>query len=223
MRPLQNLHLLKKDMEEKGWIIDSFRFPFNNVNYIVLVILYEPGEQKKQFALVKLDFLHPENFKNHLLVPTNAVGLMAEAMVLRKFFRIKEYEKLGDALRYLTNQIGSCIPTKVCNTKSDPEQKAMIYSLSCSDSEDPEKIYCYAVRRNPKVLDKKTGELIQRKRTPYNDNKTRLRRESLYQLLGNEDTISFCYSNDPKLDYPDEVIMDNWVKNKEKEQALQLI
>ena len=62
MGPLQNLRSLRDDMREKGWIIDSFRFPFNGVNYIVLVILYLPGEEKG-YALLKLDFLHPDNFK----------------------------------------------------------------------------------------------------------------------------------------------------------------
>ena len=57
-------------MRKKGWTIDSFRFPFNGVNYIVLVILYLPGEKKDQYALVKLDFLHPKDFKYHLVNDT---------------------------------------------------------------------------------------------------------------------------------------------------------
>lgn len=46
-------------MRKKGWTIDSFRFPFKGVNYIVLVILYSPEEKVDKYALVKLDFLHP--------------------------------------------------------------------------------------------------------------------------------------------------------------------
>ena len=46
-------------------------------------------------------------------------------------------------------------------------------------------------------------------------------RPSLYERLGIDDTLSFCYSGDPKMDYPDEVIIDNWLKNKEKELDLQ--
>lgn len=49
MLPLQNLRALRDDMRKKGWTIDSFRFPFNGVNYIVLVILYLPGEKKDQY------------------------------------------------------------------------------------------------------------------------------------------------------------------------------
>ena len=59
------------------------------------------------------------------------------------------------------------------------------------------------------------------KRSAYNDRKTKALRYSLYQKLGKDDTISFCYSDDPKMDYPDEVIIDNWLKKKEKELNLQ--
>lgn len=221
MGPLQNLRSLRDDMRKKGWTIDSFRFPFNGVNYIVLVILYLPGEEKG-YALLKLDFLHPENFKYHLLVPANSNGLIRGAMDLRIFFKIPpDYEHLGDALRTLTRQLGYCTPTKVNTEKSQAEKKAIVYELSDGDSEDAEKLYCFAVKRNPVLIDKETNEPRQLKRSAYNDRKTKILRSSLYQRLGIDDTLSFCYSNDPEMDYPDEVILDNWLKNKEKELNLQ--
>lgn len=208
-------------MRKKGWTIDSFRFPFNGVNYIVLVILYLPGEEKG-YALLKLDFLHPENFKYHLLVPANSNGLICGAMDLRIFFKIPpDYEHLGDALRTLTKQLGYCTPTKVNTAKSQTEKKAIVYELSDGNSEDAEKLYCFAVKRNPVFIDKETNESRQLKRSAYNDRKTQILRPSLYERLGIDDTLSFCYSNDPEMDYPDEVIIDNWLKNKEKELNLQ--
>ena len=57
-RPLQNLHSLKADMEQKGWVIDSFKFRFKKIDYIVLVILFGPEDRKEQYALVQLDFLN---------------------------------------------------------------------------------------------------------------------------------------------------------------------
>ena len=221
MGPLHNLRSLRDDMRKKGWTIDSFRFPFNGVNYIVLVILYLPGEEKG-YALLKLDFLHPDNFKYHLLVPANSKRLICGAMDLRIFFKIPpDYEHLGDALRTLTKQLGYCTPTKVNTAKSQAEKKAIVYELSDGDSEDAEKLYCFAVKRNPVLIDKETNEPRQLKRSAYNDRKTRILRASLYQRLGIDDTLSFCYSNDPEMDYPDEVIIDNWLKKKEKELNLQ--
>ena len=223
MGPLQNLRSLRDDMRKKGWTIDSFRFPFNGVNYIVLVILYLPGEEKG-YALLKLDFLHPEDFKYHLLVPANSNGLICGAMDLRIFFKIPpDYEHLGDALRTLTKQLGYCTPTKVNMVKSQTEKQAIVYELSDRNSEDAEKMYCFAVKRNPVLIDKETNVPRQLKRSAYNDRKTRILRASLYQRLGIDDTLSFCYSNDPKMDYSDEVILDNWLKNKEKELNLQPI
>lgn len=208
-------------MRKKGWTIDSFRFPFKGVNYIVLVILYLTGEEKG-YALVKLDFLHPEDFKYHLLVPANSNGLICGAMDLRIFFKIPpDYEHLGDALRTLTRELGYCTPTKVNTAKSQTEKQAIVYELSDGNSEDAEKLYCFAVKRNPVLIDKQTNEPRQPKRSAYNDRKTQILRPSLYERLGIDDTLSFCYSGDPKMDYPDEVIIDNWLKNKEKELDLQ--
>lgn len=223
MWPLQNLRALRDDMRRKDWKIDSFRFPFNGVNYIVLVILYLPGEKKDQYALVKLDFLYPENFKRHLPVPANSIRLFVADHVLRDFFRLPEREFPGNAILTLIRQLGYCTPTKVNTTKPQTEKKAIIYKLSDGNSEDAEKLYCFAVKRNPVLIDKETRKPRQLKRSVYNDRKTKILRSSLYQKLGKDDTISFCYCNDPKMDYPDEVIIDNWLKKKEKEQVLQLV
>ena len=209
-------------MQRKGWTIDSFRFPFKEVNYIVLVILYSPEEKVDKHALVKLDFLHPDNFKHHLLVPANSNGLICGAMDLRIFFRIPpDYEHLGDALRTLTRELGYCTPTKVNTAKSQTEKQAIVYDLSDGNSEDAEKLYCFAVKRNPVLIDKETNDPRQSKRSAYNDRKTKFLRPTRYEKLGKDDTLSFCYSNDPEMNYSDEIIIDNWVKNKERELKLQ--
>ena len=201
-------------MRKKGWIIDSFRFPFNEVNYIVLVILYSP-EEEKGYALVKLDFLLPDNFKHHLFVPANSNGLICGAMDLRIFFRIPpDYEHLGDALRTLTRELGYCTPTKVNTAKSQTEKKAITHQMIQTGCEEPDKIYCYTVKRNPIFIDAKTGEKKQAKRTPENDSKTRMLRRTLYERLGKDSSISFCYSDDPAMSRTDEEILSNWTSRK---------
>ena len=217
MRPLQNLHALKADMEKKGWVIDSFKFRFKKTDYIVLIILFAPGEPKEEFALVQLDFLNAKSFDNHLLVSANAGGLMIGAEELRMFFGIRYKPNLGEILQQFAEELGYHIPEKVSDSKSKIEKQAIVHTLSKKDNEDTNKLYCYAVKRNPVVIDKVTGVRRQLKRSVYNDNKTRLLRGPLYKKLGKDPTISFCYSDDPEKDYRDEVIIDNWIKNKAKD------
>ena len=118
---------------------------------------------------------------------------------------------------WIRKQLGYCYPAKVNTAKSETEKKTIIYELGDRNSDDAEKLYCFAVKRNPVLWDRETYELRQLKRSAYNDRKTQILRPSLYEKLGKDDTLSFCYSNDPEMNYPDEVILDNWLRNKEKE------
>ena len=216
MRPLENLHALKADMEKNGWVIDSFKFYFKKVDYIVLVILYVPDEPRPQYALLQLDFLDAKNFQRHLLVPANAQKLMTDAKIIREFFDIKYEENLGEILLQFSRLLGKFIPDRVNTQKSQTEKEAMVYTLSKKDSDDPSRIYCYAVKRNPTVKDTLTGIVRQQRRSPYNDNKTRVLRRTLYNRLGGDDTLSFCYSDDPSKNRTDEEIISSWAsKNVE--------
>ncbi len=220
MGPLYNLKLLKADMEKKGWVIDSFRFPYKGISYIVLVILFKSDESKGKYDLLKLDFLHPDNFKFHLLVPANAGGLQTDAMTLRLFFHIEYDDKnLGDILQQFTMQFGYFIPQSVSTSKTKPEKQAMVCSLSNQDNEEPNKIYCYAVKRNPVAVDRKTNVPRQLMRSNYNDNKARLLRPSLYKKLGSDKTISFCFTDDAGKDYSDEMIVGNWINRQQSAEA----
>lgn len=213
-RPLQNLHLLKADMEKKGWMIDSFKFRYKKINYIVLVILFSPDEIKEKYALVQLDFLNAANFNHHLLVSANAGGIMLSAEELRRFFGIHYAENLGDILQQFTELLGFHIPEKVSASKSKIERQAIAHKITQTGCEEPDKIYCYTVKRNPVIIDPKTGETKQSKRTPENDRKTRILRRTLYERLGKDDSISFCYSDDPAMSRTDEEILANWTSRK---------
>ncbi|HFD3534744.1 TPA: DUF6037 family protein, partial [Enterococcus faecium] len=52
------------------------------------------------------------------------------------------------------------------------------------------------------------------KRSPFNDNKTRLYRPSLYERLGSDTNLSFRYSMNPDDEETDEGIIAKWTKNK---------
>ena len=76
-------------------------------------------------------------------------------------------------------------------------------------SENPNKIYCYKVKRNSKRAD---GTL--RERSVYNDNKTRILRPELYEVLGIDKNLSFCYYENPEDEKSDTEIILNWTKRK---------
>ena len=218
-RPLQNLHLLKADMEKKGWMIDSFKFRYKKISYIVLAILFGPDEPRDKYALVQLDFLNSANFKHHLLVSANAGGIMLSAEELRRFFGIRYSENLGDILQQFTELLGFHVPEKVSTSKSKIDKQAIAYKMSQTGCEEPDKIYCYTVKRNPVIIDAKTGEKKQAKRTKENDSKTRMLRKTLYDRLGKDESISFCYSDDPAMSRTDEEIISNWTARKTENES----
>ena len=80
------------------------------------------------------------------------------------------------------------------------EKNAMIYSLSRSDSEDPDKIYCNKVRRNP------SGG----KRSEFNSDKTKLLRKSLYEYFISDENVSFCYYKEKSMENDDATILRNF-------------
>lgn len=216
MKPLSNLKKLKFDMELNGWIIESFNFHFKEINYIVLVVLYTKDESKPKYAIAKLVFYKQNTLHETLSCPANSNGLMLSAKELREFFSISYSENLGDILHQFAVTLGNFIPCSVKSKHSKQEKELMVSSLSRMDKEDESKIYCYAVKRNPIKINSLTGESKQCLRSEYNDNKTRLLRQTLYEKLGLDNTISFCYSADSSLDYNDNVIISNWNKNKAK-------
>lgn len=206
-----NLKLLKQDMKSKGWIIDSFDFRYKQQDYIVLVKLFERNEKTPKYALLKLVFLNENDFSKKLSVYANAKMLLIEAKTLREFFGIEYSSNLGNILSQFAKIFSEFIPTEVIENKKELQKEAMWNSLSESESEDPRKKYCFSVRRNPVKENGDPG-----KRSPFNDNKTRMSRPKLYKLLGDDPTLSFRYSMKSEEEETDEKIVANWKENKSK-------
>ncbi len=119
---------------------------------------------------------------------------------MREYFGIEWAENLGSILRQFNEHFAQFIPDKVDLSKSNLFKTAMNKSLSESDSEDPNKIYCYCVRRNP---DNGT-------RSIFNDNKSRLLRPKLYEKFKGDNTVSFCYSPNSEREKSDTEIIRNF-------------
>ena len=201
--PLSNLKELRDNMEEKGWTICSFLFKYKGIEYIVLVKRFVGIEKKKdQYALVKLHFMKSNDLSDDLQVEANIRGLIIKARVLREYFGIEYQKNLGNILKQFAERLGNEIPKDVPKYFSDIETTAMVRSLSKSDSEDPNKIYCNKVRRNP------SGG----RRSEFNADKTKLLRPELFKYFSNEPNISFCYYSDPSLENDDTTILRNFAQ-----------
>ena len=200
---LSNLKLLNDDMKNKGWIITSFTFRYKTVNYIVLVKRFLSEEKKgNKYSLVKLEFMKENDLVDSLLVEANSKQIFVDAKIFREYFGIAYVPNLGDIFKQFYGIFGKSIPSIIKIVNTDFEKSAMVKSLSISDSEDPTKIYCTNVRRNPE------GQ----KRSVFNSDKTKILRPRLYEYFKDEESISFCYSNDECKNNDDATILKNFSK-----------
>lgn len=200
---LENLKLLRDNMIQNDWIIACFVFYYKKIEYTVLVRRFvETMKKKNKYALVELHFIKSNNFSKELIVEANGSGLLIAPKTLREYFGIEYGENLGDILKQFSENLNKFIPTKIPLKYPSEQRNLMAYSLSKSDSENPNKVFCYKVRRNPK------GQ----KRTAFNSEKTKLLRIDLYKEFYDDKSISFCYSEDKNMEKSTSEILNNFAK-----------
>ena len=198
---LSKLKQLKEDMEKNEWTITSFLFTYKSIKYIVLVRRFIGNVKKRNpYALVILDFFKANDLSCKFSAEANSKMILIDAKALREYFGIEYSENLGDILMQFSKHFGESIPISVSNQFSELQIGLMIKSLSKSDSEDPNKVFCYKVRRNPK------GQM----RSLFNADKTKILRLSLFNYFQEDKSISFCYSTDKNDENDDATILYNF-------------
>ena len=202
---LKNLKQLKEDMVSKRWTVCSFLFRYKNIDYIVLVKRFVGSEQRiSKYALVRLHFMDAQDLARDYEVEASSASLLIrDVKEFRLYFKIEYSQNLGDIIRQFTENLSQCIPLHMSENLTDIERQAIVRSLSISDSEDPNKIYCKNIRRNPE------GQ----HRSDFNSDKTRLLRPFLFKNFFNDLSVSFCYSIDPNDEKTDAEILYNFSKN----------
>lgn len=192
--PLDNFKSLKDDIIKHGWCMTLFEFKYNNDTYFAEVKPYLDNTQKpNKYALVSLLFLRKSNLNDTFSTWANSSTIgFKNIQSFREYFHIKYRENMGDIVKQFIQYFGKLIPINI--NLNSTEKMVLIQRLNISDSENPNKIYCIGLRRNPILND------IQNRRTKYNDQKAKMLRPELYKTLflnGNDDTISFCFSTNP--------------------------
>lgn len=188
--PLTSLIAIRKEMIDRGWVIACFPFTYARNDYYVLVKRYT--EERPDMALVELCFSDCADPDRMLCAPANSKGINTDAKTLREYFKIQWAPNVGELLRQFTQQLGQAMPNHLPVKFSDAESQAILCHLSNNDAEDPSKVHCTGIRRNPTRRDGTPGL-----RSAYNSQKTLMLRPALYEMLSGDPGLSFCYSSDP--------------------------
>lgn len=192
MHNLENLATLKNDMKAKGWTIASFLFLYKGIRYVVLVKRFvEPIRRYSKYA----------DLKDNYIVEANSNGLLDEPKKIREYFGIEYHKNIGNLMKQFAQNLNKAVPIEVPDPNSyDKKQvKCCNRSLSNSDSENPNKIYCYGTLLNPEG----------KERSPFNADKTKIYRSELFEKLKDEPRLSFCYSADKSMEKSDSEILVN--------------
>lgn len=187
--PLENLRAIRDELIARDWVITCFPFTYKQHRYFTLVQRYVPPEVVPPHQLVKLTFVDSANTNRTFSTPANTRGIQAGAKEIRTFFGIEFRPNLGEILRQFCEQLGRAISPTFPATLA-PEEKAatLIYLDKCS-GEDPNRIFCFDVRRNG---DRTDG--TPQRRSPFNSQKTEMLRPVLFKVLKGDENLSFFYS-----------------------------
>lgn len=118
---------------------------------------------------------------------------------IREFFGI-EYSKNGDLFQIFYEALGTVIPQTYNHVRKDEglKKNTLLNYVVENDPKDPNRKYLFDVRKNGG------------KRSPFNDEKTKLARPEIYSVFENQLEVSFFYSMNPDDQNDDETILRNY-------------
>lgn len=195
MAPMANISVLLNDLRRTHWHITAFPFHYKKVNYIVIFedIANLPLVANKYVVL--LTFIDRSDENRILQVKANEYSFEFKVKQFREYFGIQYSPNLGDVFKQFYAYFGQFVPQSRVPHLDAETLQAVVKKLSHNDKDNANALCCYKVIRNG-IYDG-----VQHRRTPFNSDKTKLLRPNLFEMLGSEDTLSFCYrENDPLTD-----------------------
>lgn len=190
---MPNIKTLLTSLRENDWYITAFPFDFYNNNYVVVFEDLREIDKGTKYYAVCLTFIDINNDARRLETYVNAYKFNKSDEELIAFFGIApQGNGRGNMIWQLYNALNVATPIVY-----RPLERAYVdYVTNTIDRrENNEGFCCYAARHNGK---NSRGE--QKYRSAKNTAKTRLLRETLFNLLGNDKTISFYYRQENELD-----------------------
>ena len=207
-----DLKQIVHDLKDRDFALAIADFTHCERSYFVLIKRYVKAKSvKEKFALARLEFIRRSDTSISREWPATRYQLIGEASEIREFFGIPFVKGgIGDALQTLYARLGGALRDNIRMHLSAEEQRVVIASLSRSDSENPDRVHCYAIRRNR--LNTVTGKRQQR--SSFNSQKAAMLRPELYDRLKDDRTISFCFSTDTERWRSDRDIYESFMKSQ---------
>lgn len=196
---MPNIRILRNDFKANGWHLTVFPFIYKSLEYAVILEDIDNlglSRGKDDVWSVLLTFVDLADPDRRLTTKANSARFEASAVELRRFFGVSYMENLGDFLPQFHGRFGQCVPSVFVPFPRRYDIFA-VSRLSRRDSENPDRVFCYGVRRNP------PGKY----RSIFNDNKTRILRPVIYGYLAADKTLSFCYTDNQALEKADTDIL----------------
>lgn len=205
---LANIKTLLKSLRENDWYITAFDFGYNDHNYLVVFEDLRELDSGTKYYAVALTFIDANDENRILRTYANAYKFNASYKEIREYFHINGNED-GNAVWTLYNSFNNAMPTQY-NPLINQYRDTVLNIIN--ERENNEGFCCYKVRRNGKNAN---GEQIYR--SAENTAKTRLLNEELFNILGSDKTISFCYRQNDKLSNTE--IIANFARNNKNDKS----
>lgn len=210
-----NLKILVNKMKKEGWVLDVFRFEYNEKRCFVIVKRLSENEKKNTYDLAELKFIDEADIHYSIVGVAEGYKIVFEDIrMFREFFNIKYCDKpeFIDVLKNFSRVLSQFIPTEINICKKNlPEnmKNIAILELNRNIGDGEDKIYLYKIIRLGK-----TREGKQKERSFYTDNKARLLRNDLYEAIGakNDGTITFGFTENQYLEKSDRELLDDYSK-----------
>lgn len=195
-----NLVYLLRDMEKKGWIIDSFPFSYNGIETIALITRYREGEKKPEHAQAKVCFVLRKNISVDLNAWANFFDVNFDSVsAFCDFGHILNRSQGRPLFEDFSKYFARFIPSSKVEIKQDELERKILGGRA--EGNDPFAIYCHDVRRNGL---KENG--TPKHRSIENSNKAKILRPNLYSRFCSDSNLSFYFSRDISKEKTDEEI-----------------
>ena len=209
------MSLLEKieNMNVSNFYLGGFNFNFNNIDCATVVSIATNDLKTKYSAKAKLVIYNQFNEVLEIHITSrNKISILEKNGVIRfyNFFRIRNgYD--GDHFNDMKLELFRIMNDAASSDIDDYggiEEKIVRYAASRERSKDPDMIYCTGAKLNGFRND---GSREQR--SDFNDAKTQISRNALYQHYKHDKNISFNYSKEEKDEKTDFEIIQNFNRN----------